>query len=229
MPSRRRGPRQLALALDQAESFAREDFLQGPSNAAALAMIDRWPDWPAASWRSSVREGRGKSHLAAIWAEEIRRALSSPRAISTASIFRRRSRPARWCWRISRRRFRRGALFHLLNLVQQEGACVLLTARTPPAALDRWRCRISPRGCARCRWSHCRRRTTRLLRAVMVKLFADRQIAVRRKLIAYLLPRIGRSFAGRARGGRPLDREALRRSAPVNRALAAELFRDLES
>ena len=29
-------PRQLALALDHAESFAREDFLAGPSNAAAL-------------------------------------------------------------------------------------------------------------------------------------------------------------------------------------------------
>ena len=31
-------PRQLALALDHAESFAREDFLPGPCNAAALAL-----------------------------------------------------------------------------------------------------------------------------------------------------------------------------------------------
>ena len=31
-------PRQLALALGHAESFAREDFLGGPSNAAALAL-----------------------------------------------------------------------------------------------------------------------------------------------------------------------------------------------
>ena len=38
---------QLALALDHAESHAREDFLEGPSNAAALALIDRWPDWPS--------------------------------------------------------------------------------------------------------------------------------------------------------------------------------------
>ena len=39
-------PRQLVLALDHAISFAREDFLEGPSNAKALAMIERWPDWP---------------------------------------------------------------------------------------------------------------------------------------------------------------------------------------
>ena len=39
-------PRQLALALPHAESFAREDFLEGAPNSAALAMIERWPDWP---------------------------------------------------------------------------------------------------------------------------------------------------------------------------------------
>ena len=38
-------PRQLALALDHAERLTREDFLPGPSNETALAMIDRWPDW----------------------------------------------------------------------------------------------------------------------------------------------------------------------------------------
>ena len=39
-------PRQLALALPHAESFAREDFLGGTCNAAALRLIEQWPDWP---------------------------------------------------------------------------------------------------------------------------------------------------------------------------------------
>ena len=39
-------PRQLALALEHSESFAREDFLGGPSNASALKLIDLWPAWP---------------------------------------------------------------------------------------------------------------------------------------------------------------------------------------
>src|SRR5208283_6147793 len=62
-------PRQLVLALDHAESFAREDFLAGPSNAAALALIERWPDWPDRIVALIGPEGSGKSHLAAIWAE----------------------------------------------------------------------------------------------------------------------------------------------------------------
>src|SRR3974390_931038 len=62
-------PRQLVLALDHAESFAREDFLIGPSNIAALTLIERWPDWPDRIVALIGPEGCGKSHLAAIWAK----------------------------------------------------------------------------------------------------------------------------------------------------------------
>jgi len=62
-------PRQLALALPHAESFAREDFLGGNSNAAALRLIEQWPDWPDRVLALVGPEGAGKSHLAAIWAE----------------------------------------------------------------------------------------------------------------------------------------------------------------
>ena len=62
-------PRQLAFALPHAESFAREDFLQGSSNAAALRLIEQWPDWPDRVLALAGPEGAGKSHLAAIWAE----------------------------------------------------------------------------------------------------------------------------------------------------------------
>ena len=64
-----------------------------------------------------------------------------------------------------------------------------------------------------------------LLRAVIVKLFADRQLAVDESLVGYLATRIERSFAPRARRSRA-RREALRQQRPVTRALPAELFRE---
>ena len=70
-------PRQLVLALDHAVCFAREDFLAGPSNDKALALIERWPDWPNHVMALVGPEGSGKSHLAAIWAE-----LSGARVLS---------------------------------------------------------------------------------------------------------------------------------------------------
>ena len=39
-------PRQLAFALPHAESLTRDNFLEGPANEAALALIESWPDWP---------------------------------------------------------------------------------------------------------------------------------------------------------------------------------------
>src|SRR5438876_5446138 len=73
-------PRQLALALCHAENFAREDFLSGPSNAVALALIDAWPDWSHRTVMLTGPEGSGKSHLAAIWAHAAGARLVAPRA-----------------------------------------------------------------------------------------------------------------------------------------------------
>src|SRR5258705_13104961 len=63
-------PRQLAFALPHAESLTRDNFLEGPANAAGLALIDSWPEWPNRIMLLVGPEGSGKSHLAAIWAEQ---------------------------------------------------------------------------------------------------------------------------------------------------------------
>ena len=60
---------------------------------------------------------------------------------------------------------------------------------------------------------------------MLVKLFADRQLAVDESLIGYLATRIERSFAAARAVVAQLDREALRRQRPVTRALAAEVLR----
>jgi len=64
-----------------------------------------------------------------------------------------------------------------------------------------------------------------LLRALLVKLFADRQLRVDESLIGFLTTRIERSFASARAVVDTLDREALRRHRPVTRALAVELLR----
>ena len=63
-----------------------------------------------------------------------------------------------------------------------------------------------------------------LLRAVLVKLFADRQLSVDESLIGYIVTRIERSFAAARVAVETLDREALRLKRPVTRSLAAELL-----
>src|SRR5207244_13648164 len=63
-------PRQLAFALPHAESLTRDNFLEGPANAAGVALVDAWPEWPNPIMLLVGPEGSGKSHLAAILAEQ---------------------------------------------------------------------------------------------------------------------------------------------------------------
>ena len=219
------GPRQLALALGHSESFAREDFLEGPSNAAALALIDNWPDWPNRVMALVGPQGSGKSHLAAIWAEETGARFLSMRSAEIAQLPSVLATGALVVEDFAEGAFDEAALFHLLNLAQQEGAYVLLTARTAPAG---WSIGL-PDLASRLRAIPVVTLSSpddRLLRAVIVKLFADRQLAVDENLVAYLVARMERSFPAARSAVDHLDREAMRQKRPVSRALAAELYRD---
>lgn len=216
------GPRQLALALDHAESFAREDFLSGPSNAAALALIEAWPDWPHRAVVLTGPEGSGKSHLAAIWAQAAGARLIAARALEEASLPSTLATGALVVEDVTAGAVDERALFHLLNLAREQDAFVLLTARAAPVAFairdlaSRLKAlpliAMAPPDDA-------------LLRAVLLKLFTDRQLAVDEGLIGYLARRIERSFAAARAVVAQLDAEAMRHKRPLTRAFAAEILR----
>ena len=222
------GPRQLALALGHAASFAREDFLAGPSNATALSLVERWPDWPSRSMVLVGPEGSGKSHLAAIWGEAAGARFAAGRALAVISPPAALATGALVVEDLAEGRFDERALFHLLNLAREEGAFVLITARTPPAG---WA--IAVRDLASrlnaLPMVALAPLDDALLRALIVKLFADRQLAVDESLVAYLTTRIERSFAAARVVVDQLDREALRLKRPVTRAFAAEMLREREA
>lgn len=216
---------QLVLALGHAESFARDDFVSGPSNANALTLIDRWPDWPNNVVALTGDEGAGKSHLAAIWGEKSGARFLSARLLDQADPLGALSTGALVVEDIAPDCVDQVALFHLLNLAREHGAYLLLTARTPPAL---WSIGL-PDLASRLRAVPVIRVAPPdddLLRALIAKLAADRQIDLDDGLLNFLASRVERSFAGARAAISQLDQAALQRHRPVTRALAAELFRN---
>jgi len=117
------------------------------------------------------------------------------------------------------------ALFHLINLAREEKAFLLFTARTPPSA---WpiatadvvsRLRAIP-------VITLQAPSDGMLRALIIKLAADRQLALDESVVSYLLNHIERSFAAARSAVIALDNEALRQGRAPTRMLAAEMFRD---
>jgi DnaA regulatory inactivator Hda len=207
---------QLVLDLGHRPALGRDSFLVAPSNEAAVAWLDRWPQWPAPALVVYGPPGCGKSHLLEAW-----------RARSGAAT-------ERDPQRLGRSRVRALALddadrlpeydlLHLYNLIAERQGHVLMTAARAPALWDvqladlRSRLLAAPSAAIA-------PPDDALLGAVLVKLFADRQLQVTPELVEWLLRRIERSFAGVGAAVARLDAAALERKRPVTVPLAREVL-----
>ena len=219
------GARQLALDLPHAESFRRDDFLASPSNEAALALVDSWPVWPDRIAAIVGPAGAGKSHLAAMWAERAGARIVDAASLVKAEVPRALATGALLLEDLVPQRVDEAALFHLLNLAREETAYVLITAKK----------RLDLEGYALADLASRLRAVPvvqlsppddALIAAVLVKLFADRQIIVDEETVAFLTMRIERSLAAARAVAARLDAASLSRGRRLTRALAAEVLRE---
>jgi chromosomal replication initiation ATPase DnaA len=215
--------RQLPLDLAHEPRYGAENFLVSGSNADAYGMIEAWPNWPGRMLAVAGPAASGKSHLAAIWAERAGARLLTARALTKADLPALVAAGAVAVEDADVSKPPEAELFHLINLVQEKGASLLLTALRPPAA---WDVR-TPDLASRLRnlpLVTISEPDDALIRTLLVKLFIDRQLVVDTALVEYLTPRIERSFVGVRHTVELLDREALARRKRLTRAMAAKIL-----
>jgi chromosomal replication initiation ATPase DnaA len=219
----RETPKQLAFDLPLDPRFGAEDFLVSPSNEQAYGLIESWPDWPDTILLLVGPRGSGKSHLASIWATNARAWTVDASGITQDKVPHLVSNGALAIEDMDRGERDEAALFHLLNLARERKASLLITCETPP---DRWSLR-TPDLLSRLRLApsvSLEAPDDALLKAVLVKLFVDRQLVVDTSVVDYIALRIERSLAKASELVALLDREALSRGRRVSRAIAAEIL-----
>ncbi|MDX8540878.1 DnaA regulatory inactivator HdaA [Mesorhizobium abyssinicae] len=212
-------PRQLPLDLGHGTGYSRDELVVSSTNAQAVALVDRWPDWPSPVVVLAGPAGSGKTHLASIW-------------LARAGALRVDAGRIEQCIAdlgempvliddIDKHPVDETGLFHLINAVRGVGSSLLLTARRFPSA---WGVAL-PDLISRLKAAatvEIHEPDDLLLAGVITKLFADRQVEVEPHVVQYLVRRIERSLATAMRVVERLDRAALERKTPITRALAAE-------
>ncbi|WP_103258137.1 DnaA/Hda family protein [Tabrizicola aquatica] len=213
--------RQLAFDLPSAEAMTRADFFVAPSNALALQTVEDWQNWPGRKLLLVGPEGSGKTHLTRVWAT-----LSGAQVIPASALH--GLDPATLTGTpvavedADHLDDAEAQLFHLHNLVTATSS-LLLTAQRPPRD---WGLRL-PDLISRLQAAPIARLEApddALLSAVLVKLFADRQVAVPANLIPYLVSRMPRSIGAARALVAALDAAALAQGRPITRALAGDVL-----
>lgn len=216
---------QIPFPFEERRSFAREDFVPGATNEVALVLVDTWPEWPqrvCALWGPT---GSGKTHLAQIW-----------RAQADAIELRNLTRevvaglPAGGAFLLDDADTGDGggALFHLINFVNQTSGWLLMTGKQAP---QRWTTTVPD--------LHSRLTAVpgaaleapdeALIARVLLKLFADRQLKLPEALIGYLATRLRRSFAEAERIVVLIDTLALQQKRNISVEIGAQALRQLEA
>ncbi len=219
---------QIPFDLPARSALARDDFLVTDSNRAAVDWIDRWPKWPAPLLIISGPAASGKSHLAAVWRERAGAEMIRPEMLV--------SRTAEQICAAGEHllfdgldpwlgeREAEATLFHIYNILKEEKRSMMVTMRMTATEVPfeiadlASRFRAAP-------LVEIRPPDDMLLGSVLIKLFADRQLIVSHDVIAYILPRMERSFAA----ARDLVERADRLALSQKRKITVPLMRDVLS
>ncbi|MDX7949646.1 DnaA/Hda family protein [Lichenihabitans sp. Uapishka_5] len=218
---------QIPLDLAGPPRFGADDYLVAAANQDAFEAVGHWPVWPGHVLVLVGPEGAGKSHLGAIWADRARAAIVTGAGLAATppELFGRRDVLVEDADRLGADE---AALFHRLNLLRENGRAALLTARTAP---DNWGLRTADL-LSRLRLAPLVRLgepDEAFVQAVLLKLFADRQLSIDAPVLAFLSRHMERSLGAARRLVAALDHASLAEGRRITRTVAAAVLASLEA
>lgn len=217
---------QLTFELPVRPAQGREDFFVSPANALAVAALERWRDWPGRRMLLIGPRGSGKTHLAHVWAAETEAEIVPASALDAAdlpTLAAGRGIVVEDVDRLAGMLAPEHRLLHLYNMAGEAGCHLLLSgtgrARNWPFLLPDLASRMQALPVAT-----LDAMDDALLAALLAKLFADRQLRIAPRVIAFLVRRIERSHTAARRVVEALDARGLAEGRAISRTLAAEVL-----
>jgi len=216
--------RAFELGHDEARGFA--DFIISPTNRAAFDYLLAWPRWPYPASVLYGPEGSGKSHLARIWAARCGAKIASASDTSFEQFV--NSQKLHLVIEdIDHDGCNEEGVFHMFNLCIDTGGALLVTSSRLPVAMLFRLADLSSR-VRGATLAQIDQPDDGLIEAVIVKLFADRQLEITPVVAAYAAARIERSLSTVRDLVTHADRMSLETSRSITKPLVNEVLNTME-
>lgn len=217
-------PTQLVMPFAPATSFAAADYVRGEANNLALSWIERWPDWPYSIALIHGDKASGKTHLAHVFAARTGATFIPYQRLGQAPADVLLAGNHAWVLDDVDLVADEAALAQLINHARARGDYMLLLANADAAKLP-------------FRLPDLRSRLTMLpqlalglpddalLKGVLAKEFADRQLRISPELLDYAIIHLERSFEALQRFAAQMDQISLSRGRAITMPLMREVLK----
>lgn len=216
---------QLSFSLPKKETLDRDNYFVSQANQGAVSLIEDWINWPSQKLILVGSEGSGKTHLGHLWASEVGATIINATTLMEQQISELSKAPVlvEDINEIQRNQPVEIVLFHLHNLLYSEGHSLLMTSQILPGrlsfSLEDLQSRIEASTIAKLHPVD-----DDLLGAILIKMFADRQIYFSDKLLTYVLSRVERSYTAAKLFVEEVDSKAMAESRVIGKKLVRDIL-----
>jgi chromosomal replication initiation ATPase DnaA len=216
---------QLSFSLPKKETLDRDNYFVSQANQGAVSLIEDWINWPSRKLILVGSEGSGKTHLGHLWASEVGATIINATTLMEQQISELSKAPVlvEDINEIQRNQPVEIVLFHLHNLLYSEGHSLLMTSQILPGrlsfSLEDLQSRIEASTIAKLHPVD-----DDLLGAILIKMFADRQIYFSDKLLTYVLSRVERSYTAAKLFVEEVDSKAMAESRVIGKKLVRDIL-----
>ena len=214
---------QLLLNFNYNQNFNYDDFFVSKSNYFAFELIEKWPHWEKNILNIYGGKFSGKSHLANIFYKKNKGKKISENQLND-EIFKELKLHENIILDDFNNKTNERLLYSLFNLVDNDNKYLLINSLNPINEMNFNLDDLKSRS-KNCLFAKIENPDDELMFAIILKSFSDRQIAIDKKLIDFIIKRIDRSYGKISDFIYKIDELSLRKKKPIDFKTIKEILK----
>ena len=214
---------QLILKFPSDKNYSKEDFFVTSSNKEAYDFINSWPKWVKRIVNIFGPPGSGKTHITSILKSKTSVLETESNLLNDNIFFKFKTKEALIIKNLNEN-ISEKLFFSLWNTVIQDNKYLLITSINPISTYKLKLLDLKSR-IRSCMSIRIKLPSDELISVILAKNFSDKQIAVEKKHIDYIIKRIDRSYEKISQFISILDTYSLKKASPLNLKLIKEVLK----